>query len=372
MGTTLLAIIAVVLFFTVIFFVAKANELSAEVKGKSDDYTSASNINGILFLIVSILGAIGIVYSSWVLIPRMLPEANSIHGVEVDSMFNVTTIVATIVVVVTHALLAIFVFKYRFKKGKLAYFFPHSNTLEIVWTVIPAIVLTFLVFRGIQVWNDIFRFSDIQQVEEPLIFEATAKQFGWILRYPGVDGELGERKITQDNVSSLNELGVDFSDSNSHDDIYSDKIMLVKGKPTLAKLGALDVLHGFYLPHFRVKMDCVPGLPTQFMFTPRYTTAEYREKLSKKKYWQQLNEDGVPRWQAFNFELACTELCGKSHYAMQRYVEVVTQEEYDKWLSEQTPYFEQVIKPQLEKINQTDTQLSNNQVDALEGENLLN
>jgi heme/copper-type cytochrome/quinol oxidase subunit 2 len=67
--------------------------------------------------------------------------------------------------------------------------------------------------------------------------------------------------------------------------------------------------------------------------------------LSAKKYWQQLNEDGIPKWQAFNFELACTELCGKSHYAMQKFVEVVTQEEYDKWVSEQQSYYKTVINP---------------------------
>jgi cytochrome c oxidase subunit II len=346
MGTTLLAIAAVTLFFVVVFFIAKASELSSEVKGDADDYTQASKVNGVLLLVFLVLGMIGVIYTGIALIPRMLPDSASIHGDEIDKMFNITTLISFFVFVVTHILLLGFAFKYRYKKGRQVYFFPHDNKLEMIWTIVPAVVLTFLVFKGIKTWNEIFDFKSLEQVENPLVFEATAKQFGWILRYPGPDGELGDRKITKENVSGLNELGVDFDDPRSHDDIYASKIMLVKGRPTLVKLGALDVLHGFFLPHFRVKMDCVPGLPTQFMFTPKYTTQEYREILSKKKYWQQLNEDGIPRWQAFNFELACTELCGKSHYAMQKFVEVVTQEEYDQWVSEQTSYYKTVINPQ--------------------------
>lgn len=345
MGTTLLATAAVVLFFAVIFYIAKATELSSLVKGESQDYTQASKVNGILLLLFLVFGFAGVVYSGWALIPRMLPNSASLHGDKVDVLFNLTTLVSFFVFLVTHIILLVFAYKYRYKKGRKVYFFPHDNKLEMIWTIVPAIVLTFLVFKGIKVWNEIFDFQALEQVENPLIFEATAKQFGWTLRYPGPDGILGERKITKENVTSLNELGVDFDDPNSHDDIYASKIMLVKGRPTLAKLGALDVLHGFYLPHFRVKMDCVPGLPTQFMFTPKYTTEEYRQLLSTKKYWQQLNEDGIPKWQAFNFELACTELCGKSHYAMQKFVEVVTQEEYDKWVSEQQSYYKTVINP---------------------------
>ena len=114
----------------------------------------------------------------------------------------------------------------------------------------------------------------------------------------------------------------------------------------MAKLGAQDVLHGFYLPHFRVKMDCLPGLPTQFMFTPKYTTEEYKAILSEKKYWQQVDpETGNPKWQDFQFELACTELCGKSHFAMQKVVRVVTQEEYDAWIQGSPSYYNTVINP---------------------------
>lgn len=181
-----------------------------------------------------------------------------------------------------------------------------------------------------------------------MTIEVTAKQFGWIIRYAGVDGEFGERIIDKEHISTINELGVDFSQGKAHDDVYANEIFLIKDKPTLVKLGALDVLHSFYLPHFRVKMDCVPGIPTSFPFVPTMTTNEYRDYLSKSgnPYWLAIDpETGEPRWKNFKYELACTELCGKSHYAMQKNVIVGTEEEFKEWLEKQTPYYETVIAP---------------------------
>jgi cytochrome c oxidase subunit 2 len=276
----------------------------------------------------------------------MLPESASEHGDLIDEMWNVTNLIAMLVVVLTHIVLLTFAYLYRYKRNRTAYFFPHDNRLELIWTIVPAIVLTFLVFRGISAWNEIFDFSKLENNTEVLRFEATAKQFGWILRYPGADGEFGERIIDNEHITQINELGINWEDPNSRDDFMANELVLIKGKLTLAKLGAQDVLHGFYLPHFRVKMDCLPGLPTQFMFTPKYTTEEYKELLSHKKYWQKIDpETGNPKWQDFQFELACTELCGKSHFAMQRVVRVVTQEEYDAWVAESKSYYHLVINP---------------------------
>ncbi|MGB1248655.1 MAG: cytochrome c oxidase subunit II [Chitinophagales bacterium] len=348
MATTLLALIAVILFFCVIFYVAKASEAAAAIKGDTDDYTYASKVNGILLLVFLILGMTGVFVSAYLLIPRMINISASYHGDTLDSMFNITTAVAFFVFFTTNIALFWFAFKYRFKKGNKAYYYPHDLRLEVVWTVVPMIVLAFLVARGVSAWNEIFDFEQIAEVENPLIFEATGKQFSWVIRYPGVDGELGSKKITVENVSSINELGVDYSDEKSHDDVLVAEIVLVKDRPTLVKLNALDVLHGFYLAHFRVKLDCVPGLPTQFMFTPKYTTEEYKQLLSEKDYWQKINpETGNQKWEDFKFELACTELCGKSHFGMQKDVRVVTQEEFDAWVIEQDAkaYYKTVINP---------------------------
>jgi len=346
MGTTLLAVLAVVLFFTIIFLVSKASEMSSIGKDADDEMEDRSNLQGKLLFAFLIFGLLGVAYTFWTLGPRVLPASASEHGDLVDSMFNITTVVVLIVFVITHVVLLTFAYLYRYNRNRQAYFFPHDNRLEMIWTTVPAIVLTFLVFRGINAWNDIFDFEKLESTEEVIRFEATAKQFGWILRYPGPDGEFGERIIDKEHISPINELGVNWDDPNSHDDIYANELVFVKGKVHLAKLGAQDVLHGFYLPHFRVKMDCLPGLPTQFMFTPKYTTEEYKAILSEKKYWQQIDpETGNPKWQDFQFELACTELCGKSHFAMQKVVRVVTQEEYDAWIQGSPSYYNTVINP---------------------------
>jgi len=346
MGTTLLAVLAVVLFFTIIFLVSKASEMSSIGKNADDEMEDRSNLQGKLLFAFLIFGLLGVAYTFWTLGPRVLPASASEHGDLVDSMFNITTVVVLIVFVITHVVLLTFAYLYRYNRNRQAYFFPHDNRLEMIWTTVPAIVLTFLVFRGINAWNDIFDFEKLESTEEVIRFEATAKQFGWILRYPGPDGEFGERIIDKEHISPINELGVNWDDPNSHDDIYANELVFVKGKVHLAKLGAQDVLHGFYLPHFRVKMDCLPGLPTQFMFTPKYTTEEYKAILSEKKYWQQIDpETGNPKWQDFQFELACTELCGKSHFAMQKVVRVVTQEEYDAWIQGSPSYYNTVINP---------------------------
>ncbi|MEZ4978112.1 MAG: cytochrome c oxidase subunit II transmembrane domain-containing protein [Chitinophagales bacterium] len=238
MGTTILALLAVVLFFTIIFFVAKASELSSIGKDANEEMESTSNLQGKLLFAFLILGLGAVAWSFFELGPRMLPQAASEHGVLIDDMFNITTVVAMLVFVLTHIALLSFAYMYRYRRDKQAYFFPHSNKLEMIWTVIPAIVLTFLVFRGISAWNQIFDFEKLEGNTEVLKFEATAKQFGWILRYPGPDGEFGNRIIDSEHINQMNELGIDWEDKNSHDDFFADEIVLVKGKPTIVKLGA--------------------------------------------------------------------------------------------------------------------------------------
>ena len=111
-----------------------------------------------------------------------------------------------------------------------------------------------------------------------------------------------------------------------------------KGKPVLFKIRARDVLHSVFVPHFRLKMDAVPGMPTRFWFVPTKTTAEMREELSQGNdpKWAEVDPDtGSPKWENFNYELACTEVCGKGHFSMRLIVVVDEPAEYEKWKSEQ-------------------------------------
>jgi cytochrome c oxidase subunit 2 len=136
-------------------------------------------------------------------------------------------------------------------------------------------------------------------------------------------------------------LGQDWTDQKNLDDIHPSEVVLPVGKKVRVRIVARDVLHNFYLPHFRVKMDAVPGMPTYFVFTPTKTTEEYRQELSNYPEYQQPdpNDPEKQRWETFNFELACAELCGTGHYSMRRLVRIVSEEEYAAWLSQQQSYF---------------------------------
>lgn len=355
--TTFLIFFAIFLFFLVIFYVSKALDLARITReGQHNDYVASTKINAFLMMLFYIVGMVVLVMTTYHLLPRMLPESASEHGVEIDKMYDYTIYLTTFVFILTQTILFLFVYFYRYDENRTSFYFPHSNKLEMIWTVVPAIALVILVFMGISVWKDVFDFSKLEG-KDILTFEVTGKQFAWIVRYPGADGKLGDREISFENINDFktkygipNELGIKWEEKASQDDFYPNDIYLVKDKPVLVKLGALDVIHSFYLPHFRVKMDCVPGLPTQFMFTPTYTTAEYKERLKNRRFWKDIDpETGEERWKNFKFELACAELCGKSHWGMQKNVVVVTQEEYDEWAAKQKPMYETVMKDKLSK-----------------------
>ncbi|MBL7778693.1 MAG: cytochrome c oxidase subunit II [Chitinophagales bacterium] len=338
--TTLLSFIVLVLLFIVLVLVAKASEVSAELKGKFD-FFNQSKINGYLLMGFLVLMFVGSAYSYKLLAPVMLPKSASIHGVQTDKLFNVTMLIILVVFVLTQVALFYFAYRYNESFGQKALFYPHNNTLEVVWTVIPAVVLTGLIAMGMYEWYGIFNVE--KRAKDTLVVEATAKQFNWMLRYSGPDGKFGTRIIDTEHITPTNELGINWDDKNSHDDFMADKMYIVKDRPVLVKIGALDVLHSFYLPHFRVKMDAVPGIPTEFYFVPTMTTEEMRQYLSTQEWWQTINpETQEPRWKTFKYELACAELCGKSHYGMQKEVVVVTQQEYDEWVKGQTAIYSTV------------------------------
>jgi cytochrome c oxidase subunit 2 len=343
---TFLSFIAIALLVTILVLIGKTNELTAQLKDKEWSTVEISRRNGYFLLGFLIAFMVGAVYCFKKFAPVMIPKSASIHGVQTDNLFYVTLAIIMVVFVLTHVALFYFAYRYNESKGHDAYFYPHNNKLEIVWTVIPTIVLTVLIAYGMREWYIIFD----RDARDPntMVVEVTAKQFNWMLRYPGLDGKFGERIIDKEHVSPTNELGINWKDAKSHDDFMPDKIYLVKDKPVLMKLGAQDVLHSFYLPHFRVKMDCVPGIPTEFYFVPTTTTEEMKKYLSTQSWWQEINpETQEPRWKTFKYELACAELCGSSHYGMQREVVVVTQEEYNTWMKAQTSYYETVVKPTL-------------------------
>lgn len=313
---SLLIVAVVVLIGIVIFQAAKANELMSVLKGEHEGDVSPVTTKFIayFFLAFLVIGMAGVYFGYAAYRSRFLPAAASEHGVQLDFMFNMTAFFTGIVFFITHILLFWFAFKYKSGKGNTGYYFPHSNKLEIIWTTVPAIVLTVLVIFGLKAWLK----TTGPAPEEAMEVEAVAEQFKWNIRYSGADNKLGKRKF--DLISADNPLGIDWNDPNSHDDFFSDMIHLPVKKPVLFRLGAKDVLHAFYLPHFRVKLDCVPGIPTQFWFTPTQTSVEKQQETKNPE---------------FGYVLACAELCGQAHWSMRKDIVVETDEEFKAWFSKQ-------------------------------------
>nr|MBC7612649.1 cytochrome c oxidase subunit II [Pseudopedobacter sp.] len=301
--------------------VLQVYELTKQIQGKKEGI-AWNKVNGILFAVTLVVGLYGAYWCYTVQGAQILPEAASEHGLKIDSMFRITLVITTIVFVITHILLFLFAYKYNYKAKRKAYYYPHNNTLEKYWTVIPAIALTVLVLMGFFTWRGITNISS-DQMKSALQVDVTAHQFAWEVRYSGKDNVSGRKNYKLiGSLGGLNNLGLDLADKHNYDDLKVTEIVLPVNKSVRFTLTSQDVLHSFYMPHFRVQMNCVPGMSTFFQFTPRITTAEMKVKTNDPD---------------FKYRLYCAKICGGSHYNMQFAVRVVTQREYDKWVKEQKP-----------------------------------
>lgn len=178
------------------------------MQGQKSKFDSR-RINGVLFGIALIAGIYGVYWSYSVQGPMSIHESASVHGLDIDYMFNITLILTTIVFILTHIALFGFSFKYRGSENRKAYFYPHNNSLERIWTITPAIVLTVLVLLGFFTWRGITNVSPEDQ-KKAINIEITGEQFKWSLRYAGFDNQIGTRnyKLT----TPTNGLGIDFKD----------------------------------------------------------------------------------------------------------------------------------------------------------------
>jgi|TARA_Y100000022_G_C13232103_1_gene367920 cytochrome c oxidase subunit 2 len=310
-------LIAVVVLLTIAAMVqlVRVNELLSEITNKDTNEVTDedNNKNGILFLIIG-FGFLAFVI--WQMITwdhLLLPPASSVHGAEIDTLMKVSMTLILVVFFALSPMLFYFAYKYRGRKENKAYFFAHNNKLEIVWTVVPTIILTALIIYGLRTWDRAMN----PDISEATVIEVYSKQFDWTARYSGTDNILGDANYKL--VEGRNTLGVDVNDENSADDIVVREVHLPVNKPVLLKFRSRDVIHSAFLPHFRVQMNCVPGLSTQFAFTPTKTTAEMKESEG---------ED-------FEYVLLCNKICGSAHFNMQMKFIVESEEDYNKWLSSQ-------------------------------------
>ncbi len=211
-----------------------------------------------------------------------LPEVVSTYGVHIDQLFSLILWITGIIFVLVEGTLLWLMVTYRHRQGQAAHY-THGNTMmEVIWTVVPACIVSYLALASQRVWSEIQGPPPPHQVE----LEVKAEQFAWNIRYAGPDGKLD----TADDIETLNQLH------------------LPVNQVVLVRLKSKDVIHSFFLPQFRIKRDAVPGITGRI--------------------WLKATKTG-------QFEIVCAELCGLGHYRMKGYLTIETPEQFRAWLEEQ-------------------------------------
>ena len=351
--TTPLILAVLVLVAIAVWQLAKIFELSQLTTGKKSNATIADDednkYNGYL-LFAFLVFIYGITIFSFSKYAKMvLPMPASEHGVDYDRLMWISFAIIFIVQTITQFLLHYFGYKYRGEKGKKALFYADNDKLELIWTIIPVITLAALILYGLYSWTNIM---DINDEGDPLVVELYAQQFNWTARYGGDDNVLGDASARLIDIDKANILGIDESDPNAVDDIIVKELHLPVGRKVNFYMRSQDVLHSAYMPHFRAQMNCVPGMVTQFSFTPTITTEEMRlqpEIIDKVKRTNKIRaeraaagEENSDPWE-FDYILLCNKICGKSHYNMQMKIIVESEEDFQKWLDSQKTFGETVI-----------------------------
>ena len=206
------------------------------------------------------------------------------------------------------------IFKFSYKEGRKAEYKPEDKKLEKILTWATTLGVAALLAPGLIIWNQY-----VNVPKNAIHIDVMAWQWGWQYRLPGKDGKLGTTKVV--NINDENPFGINLDDPYGKDDILvqSDVINLQNNKPVKILLRSVDVLHNWYVPQFRSKMDAVPGTVTFYWFEP--------------------NKVG-------EYEVLCVEYCGVGHYAMRGSVLVQDEQDYDTWLEEQETFSDLIAKQQ--------------------------
>lgn len=380
MGSKLIIILVIIFGVLAIAQLVRVSELTAKhTKRKEEEIPESENkFNANMMLVFMIFLYAGFI---WLMIKfghSNLGPAASAHGQDIDLLFDINWIIVIAVFFLTNTLLFVFAWKYARKPGVKAYYYAHNNKLEMVWTVIPAAVLSVIIILGLRTWNDTTsragaEFEDI---------EIFAYQFAWTARYSGMNNELGrfdyklttaenpygimtkeniERSLSlmkvgepgQDGIKRIEDklndrsiilsskdrkdlevnlgrkermsrlleaMSITYADSlddlANDDVIIEDSLVLLKGQKYNLSFRSKDVIHSAYFPHFRIQMNTVPGMLTYFKFQPIYTSEEMKRKLNDSE---------------FEYALLCNKVCGGSHYKMKMSVKVLEPKEYLEW-----------------------------------------
>ena len=355
MMTIIFSLVTVILISISVWQIVKIFEISN--LGQKKDNSQVANYNDndlhgkLMFAFLAFIYLVTI-YSFVSYTKVLLPESASEHGYTYDNLLLISFITIFIVQTITQALLHYFTYKYRGTKGRKASFITHNNKLELVWTVIPAIVLFVLILYGMSTWSDIMNFDED---EDALVVELYAAQWNWKARYAGDDNVLGDANVRfLNDFDGRNIVGIDSSDPNGLDDVVvTQEFHLPVDRKVIFKFRSQDVLHSAYMPHFRAQMNCVPGMITEFSFTPTTTTADMRmnadvvekvNRINKIRYdnSQELIAKGEEPLDPYQFDylLLCAKICGSSHYNMQMKIVVESEKDFNKWLNKQNKFSE--------------------------------
>ena len=386
--------------------IVRVYELASKVKGDKVEETvtkGENTLNGNLFILFMIAFFGSIIWMMVVYGDGGMGEAASDHGLEIDSLLMLNWWIILPVFFITNTLLFVFVRMYLYDPNRRSLYFAHSNKLEMIWTVVPSMALAVIIIFGLKTWNAVMNPED-----KGTIIEVYGQQFGWTARYSGEDNKLGRADyklitndnplgvVTQNNIEGSyiyldkkiqgiesrlveNKVGNEYllPDSKvkemtdkleslkrqkyrikggidkdleasvfnmAENDILTKELHLIKGETYTFQFRSKDIIHSAWFPHFRAQMNCVPGMITNFTFTPNKTTAEVRADEFTIDHYKEINEVHNERKRAigeeeeeveFDFVLMCNKICGASHYNMQMKVIVETEEEFKAWIESQ-------------------------------------
>lgn len=384
--TQLLIIAVVVLGIIAIAQLAKVHELTKQLSGtREEEIPERENrMNGRLMWLFPFVYFAFFLWLIFAYRDQLLPVSASEHGVRTDNLLTFNWVILFIAFFITNILLFYYAGKYYHKKSRKAFYYPHNNKLELIWTVVPAIVLAAIIIYGLNVWNSI----TAPPAPDSMKVELYAKQFDWTARYPGADGELGatDFRLINDNnplgivtktaiaqrISEIEEAvtGIEQRLANevlpestveeledqadrlrrTHMRILNLRSMMEqdiaeKGEASSYMKGAddlvikefhlpvkeevdlvfrsRDVIHSAYLPHLRMQMNCVPGMATTFKMVPTITTDSMRLVTGNKD---------------FEYVLLCNKICGASHYNMQMNLIVEPKNDFTNWMAGLAPF----------------------------------
>ena len=243
------------------------------------------------------------------------PEAITEHARMVDSQFMMTLIGTGVAFILAHIALGYAVWKFGRPRSEAADYRTGNERWEILWAIASAVLFIGITLTSYTVWAEA-RFARAQS--EPasaarVIVEVTGQQFVWNMRYPGEDNKFGPLKLELIDDSLGNPLGVDRHHADGKDDIIVPRMAVPVNEEIEVILRSKDVLHNFFVPELRLKLDTVPGLVGKLHFKP--------EKVG-------------------TYEIVCSELCGLGHYKMRSYLDVMELADYEKWLAEEASYLE--------------------------------